>query len=311
MLVIKDIYSNSGVQGASWSSMYSARLPYDQKENDIGLGFWKQRLKWEFLCKWLTEDMLSGAGEWEKQNAARKNELSSGVWPHCGNQSVAFVCPVCLNCGTKNTTESKAVGLLQPYQPVIAMVCMCVCVRASEREREREREGERERERWDAVRQVIFLKPPEKWFLLAGQSFQITNKQKQKTELLIIALNPHSGHLVKEIWAGQQEPPLQQWFPWSSRSIACESWIANSRILAETYWIRSAGGGAWQLGTWIFQKILIYAQVGDPLPLPKTFKMGARKFKLLIKSEQKQQSVITGAKFLGLWENFMQLQAAS
>ena len=75
---------------------------------------------------------------------------------------MAFVCPVCLNCGTKNTTESKAVGLLQPYQPVIAMVCMCVCVRASKREREREREGERERERWDAVRQVIFLKPPEK-----------------------------------------------------------------------------------------------------------------------------------------------------
>ena len=119
MLVIKDIYSNSGVQGASWSSMYSARLPYDQKENDIGLGFWQQRLKWEFSCKWLTEDMLSGAGEWEKQNAARKNELSSGVWPHCGNQSVAFVCPVCLNCGTKNTTESKAFGLLQPYHPEI------------------------------------------------------------------------------------------------------------------------------------------------------------------------------------------------
>ena len=200
-----------------------------------------------------------------------------------------------------------------PFAAISTSHChgVYVCVCESEREREREREGERERERWDAVRQVIFLKPPEKWFLLAGQSFQITNKQKQKTELLIIALNPHSGHLVKEIWAGQQEPPLQQWFPWSSRSIACESWIANSRILAETYWIRSAGGGAWQLGTWIFQKILIYAQVGDPLPLPKTFKMGARKFKLLIKSEQKQQSVITGAKFLGLWENFMQLQAAS
>lgn len=45
MLVIKDIYSNSGVQGASWSSMYSARLPYDQKGDDIGLSFWKQRLK--------------------------------------------------------------------------------------------------------------------------------------------------------------------------------------------------------------------------------------------------------------------------
>ena len=27
MVVIKDIYSNSGVQGASWSSMYSARQP--------------------------------------------------------------------------------------------------------------------------------------------------------------------------------------------------------------------------------------------------------------------------------------------
>lgn len=54
------------------------------------------------------------------------------------------------------------------------------------------------------------------------------------------------------------------------------------------------------MGTRIFQKLLIYTQVGDPLPLLKTFKMGARKFKLLIKSEQKQQRVIKVAKFPGL-----------
>ena len=135
MFVIKDVDCNSGVQGASWSLMYWAQQPYEQKGNGRGLVTGSQG--WgEHSWAPPTEDRLSGEGEWGKRKELGSKELKA---------QLSFRPLESLGVGIAPQKGGGQRSWLLGSIASVHCVCICVCLEG--------RAG---------VKEVVFLWPPRK-----------------------------------------------------------------------------------------------------------------------------------------------------